>query len=291
MAGGVIERASGASAPSPAERRGVDPQQARVRDVRGAAPRAILRAQTETTGGGAPIRPTRRLIAVTRDLAMRPKFRILRAGRVSRCSPHSGRIAQRRLHALLLCAAAIAAGPLGCGNERKLQGEAEPDTATCSRCHGGADNAAPPLSVKGDRDATDMAVGAHQAHLRGGALRAPLACSDCHLAPGGRERRQPHRRARDRDVRRAGLDGRRVARSGPETREAAARRTAMAGRSRAARSPRRSGIAAPPRPPAARATASPRRRHTCRTRTAAVATSGTPLRPWSRPRTWTARST
>ena len=28
-----------------------------------------------------------------------------------------------------------------------------------------------------------MAVGAHQAHLRGGALRAPLACSDCHLLP------------------------------------------------------------------------------------------------------------
>ncbi len=94
-----------------------------------------------------------------------------------------GSYAQRRLHALLLCAAAIAAGPLGCGNERKLQGETETATVTCSRCHGNADNAAPPLSVKGDRDATDMAVGAHQAHLRGGALRAPLACSDCHLLP------------------------------------------------------------------------------------------------------------
>ncbi|HSD22280.1 MAG TPA: CxxxxCH/CxxCH domain-containing protein, partial [Anaeromyxobacter sp.] len=94
-----------------------------------------------------------------------------------------GSYAQRRLHALLLCAAAIAAGPLGCGNERAIHGE--PDTATCSRCHGGADNAAPPLSVRGGRDATDPAVGAHQAHLRGGALRAPLACSDCHVVPEG----------------------------------------------------------------------------------------------------------
>ena len=33
--------------------------------------------------------------------------------------------AQRRLPALLLCAAALAAGPLGCGNERTIQGEAD----------------------------------------------------------------------------------------------------------------------------------------------------------------------
>lgn len=240
--------------------------------------------------GGAPIRPTRRLIAVTRDLAMRPNFRILRAGRVFTMQSALGSYAQRCLHALLLCAAAIAAGPLGCGNERKLQGETETATVTCSRCHGNADNAAPPLSVKGDRDTTDMAVGAHQAHLRGGALRAPLACSDCHLLPESANVA-------------AHIDGHATVTfgalawmaarhpSGLQRRVAAARRTAMAARSRAARSRHRSGTGAPPRPPAARATASPRHRHTCRTRTAAAATSGTPLRPWSPPPTWTARST
>ncbi|ABS27246.1 CxxxxCH/CxxCH domain-containing protein [Anaeromyxobacter sp. Fw109-5] len=91
--------------------------------------------------------------------------------------------ARRRLPALLLCAAALAAGPLGCGNERTIQGEA--DAATCSRCHGSAENSAPPLSVKGARDGRDPAVGAHQVHVRGSALRAPLACSDCHVVPQG----------------------------------------------------------------------------------------------------------
>ncbi|WP_242343295.1 CxxxxCH/CxxCH domain c-type cytochrome [Anaeromyxobacter terrae] len=91
-----------------------------------------------------------------------------------------GSFARPRLPALLLCVSAISAGPLACGNERKVHGE---DTASCSRCHGSADNAAPPLSVTGGRDASDPVVGAHQVHLQGGPLRAPLACSDCHVVP------------------------------------------------------------------------------------------------------------
>ncbi|WP_242339350.1 CxxxxCH/CxxCH domain-containing protein [Anaeromyxobacter sp. SG66] len=92
-----------------------------------------------------------------------------------------GSLAPPRLPALLLCVAAISAGPLACGNERSVHGD--PDPATCSRCHGSADNAAPPLSVTGGRDASDPVVGAHQVHVRGGPLHAPIACSACHVVP------------------------------------------------------------------------------------------------------------
>jgi predicted CxxxxCH...CXXCH cytochrome family protein len=59
----------------------------------------------------------------------------------------------------------------------------------CTGCHGDparaeADplvNAAPPLSASGS--ATAPGVGAHLAHLHGGALRGPVACKECHLVP------------------------------------------------------------------------------------------------------------
>ncbi len=59
----------------------------------------------------------------------------------------------------------------------------------CTGCHGDparaeADplvNAAPPLGTSGS--ATSPGVGAHLAHLHGGALRGPVACKECHLVP------------------------------------------------------------------------------------------------------------
>jgi predicted CxxxxCH...CXXCH cytochrome family protein len=59
------------------------------------------------------------------------------------------------------------------------------DLPTCTRCHGDAvnGNAAPPFSVKGETAASAVEVGAHQRHLQGTSLRAPLRCDDCHLVP------------------------------------------------------------------------------------------------------------
>lgn len=61
----------------------------------------------------------------------------------------------------------------------------------CTLCHGdparaGGDPllaAAPPRDTTGRTTADAPGVGAHQAHLLGGALRGPLACAECHLVP------------------------------------------------------------------------------------------------------------
>ncbi len=56
-------------------------------------------------------------------------------------------------------------------------------TDGCNTCHGNADNAAPPTSTKGLTATTDLAVGAHQSHLRDGSLRNAIECSECHIVP------------------------------------------------------------------------------------------------------------
>ena len=53
----------------------------------------------------------------------------------------------------------------------------------CSKCHGSDENAAPPRSVQGATDTASVAVGAHQAHLRGGSTSGPVACAECHVVP------------------------------------------------------------------------------------------------------------
>ncbi len=54
---------------------------------------------------------------------------------------------------------------------------------TCSSCHGGTANAAPPFGSRGETLTTARAVGAHQRHLLGGALSGPIACAECHAIP------------------------------------------------------------------------------------------------------------
>jgi predicted CxxxxCH...CXXCH cytochrome family protein len=67
-------------------------------------------------------------------------------------------------------------------------------TASCASCHGdpsripaaGQDPrlaSAPPRDTDGDASSTFPGVGAHQAHLAGNHLRAPLGCTDCHAVP------------------------------------------------------------------------------------------------------------
>jgi predicted CxxxxCH...CXXCH cytochrome family protein len=53
----------------------------------------------------------------------------------------------------------------------------------CRACHGSLDNAAPPLALNGDTSTGALGVGAHQAHLRGGAFSRPVECQECHVVP------------------------------------------------------------------------------------------------------------
>jgi predicted CxxxxCH...CXXCH cytochrome family protein len=95
-------------------------------------------------------------------------------------------------------AAALAILFCACDQARTIQGEAVPagSPARCTACHGDrariassdADPliaAAPPAGLFGEADAAQRAVGAHQAHLRGGASRGAVACASCHALPAG----------------------------------------------------------------------------------------------------------
>ncbi|ABS26029.1 CxxxxCH/CxxCH domain-containing protein [Anaeromyxobacter sp. Fw109-5] len=64
-----------------------------------------------------------------------------------------------------------------------LDGDVDVKALACNSCHGSEVNAAPPLGTGGETDATARAVGAHQAHLAGGALRGPMECAECHVVP------------------------------------------------------------------------------------------------------------
>ena len=84
----------------------------------------------------------------------------------------------------------IAVTLAACGTGRNLsgqEGQNPPATALvrCTACHGDPTNgnAAPPLSVHGATATTDVAVGAHQAHLQTGPLRQPVPCTECHVVP------------------------------------------------------------------------------------------------------------
>lgn len=67
----------------------------------------------------------------------------------------------------------------------------------CTSCHGDATRvatptnpmlpAAPPVDTTGASDPSSPGVGAHQAHLQDGALRAALSCGECHTVPQSTE--------------------------------------------------------------------------------------------------------
>jgi len=56
-------------------------------------------------------------------------------------------------------------------------------SGTCSSCHGDSQSPAPPRGLHGELLTTDLAVGAHRAHLSGGFFTQPIACSECHVVP------------------------------------------------------------------------------------------------------------
>ena len=54
----------------------------------------------------------------------------------------------------------------------------------CVGCHGSEETGpAPPTALGGFEDPSNMGVGAHEAHVLGGQLQNPVACSECHLWP------------------------------------------------------------------------------------------------------------
>jgi predicted CxxxxCH...CXXCH cytochrome family protein len=67
--------------------------------------------------------------------------------------------------------------------ERHVDGVVDYDAGSCDFCHGGDDNAAPPLDTSGNDEITAIGVGAHQAHLDGGDNGRPVACDECHRVP------------------------------------------------------------------------------------------------------------
>ncbi len=58
-----------------------------------------------------------------------------------------------------------------------------PPPVTCSSCHGGARNAAPPRDVLGRTEPGLPSIGAHQAHLGASLWHRDVRCEDCHVVP------------------------------------------------------------------------------------------------------------
>lgn len=61
----------------------------------------------------------------------------------------------------------------------------EQGTAHCTDCHGGDDNqtGAPPSGIEGETATTDLAVGAHTAHVESSTLAGAIECDECHVTP------------------------------------------------------------------------------------------------------------
>ncbi len=77
----------------------------------------------------------------------------------------------------------LATGGIDIAGGRHINGVVDTSDLPCNGCHGGADNAAPPRSTIGAGATSDLAVGAHQSHLSGSAMFAPVSCDACHLVP------------------------------------------------------------------------------------------------------------
>jgi predicted CxxxxCH...CXXCH cytochrome family protein len=84
-----------------------------------------------------------------------------------------------------VCHSATAVGMAIAHPEKHVNGQLEVDLdLSCSACHGGDDNPAPPNDTTGGTSTTLVTVGAHQPHLTAASgLASPLACTDCHVQP------------------------------------------------------------------------------------------------------------
>ena len=74
-------------------------------------------------------------------------------------------------------------GAIDVAGGQHIDGQLQVIAGGCSACHGSDTNAAPPRALDGAGTTTDPGVGAHQAHLAGGTVRAAITCEDCHPVP------------------------------------------------------------------------------------------------------------
>ncbi|MFL5271410.1 MAG: CxxxxCH/CxxCH domain c-type cytochrome, partial [Anaeromyxobacteraceae bacterium] len=82
-----------------------------------------------------------------------------------------------------LTAAMVAAGVMATCNAPRTVTNVGQAVPQCGRCHGGADNFAPPRTPLGGTDTKELGVGAHQTHVRAGPLREAIPCQECHVVP------------------------------------------------------------------------------------------------------------
>jgi predicted CxxxxCH...CXXCH cytochrome family protein len=85
------------------------------------------------------------------------------------------------LPALLAVGALALSGLAGCDDAPLPDGY--PGAVTCYSCHGSPTSDAPPVAIDGATETTGLGVGAHQAHLTDGRVRAALQCNECHVVP------------------------------------------------------------------------------------------------------------
>jgi predicted CxxxxCH...CXXCH cytochrome family protein len=71
--------------------------------------------------------------------------------------------------------------------ELHVDGTVEYTPGSCTACHGSGDQPAPPKDTHGNASPSVIGVGAHAAHLSGGAASRALACTECHVVPGAVE--------------------------------------------------------------------------------------------------------
>lgn len=84
------------------------------------------------------------------------------------------------------CHSATVTGATITTPENHLDGVVQIDgvgPAGCDGCHGADGDPAPPPDLAGNTATTARGVGAHQAHLQGGAIGSALACAACHPVP------------------------------------------------------------------------------------------------------------
>ena len=74
-------------------------------------------------------------------------------------------------------------GTLNAAGGHHIDGRVDVAPLACDACHGGGGDPAPPAALDGAMLPSDPGVGAHDAHLRGGSLRGPLDCDECHIVP------------------------------------------------------------------------------------------------------------
>ena len=74
-------------------------------------------------------------------------------------------------------------GSINLAGGTHINGRIDVQPAGCDTCHGSNGNPAPPRALDGSVDTTAPGVGAHRAHLDGGAIRGPIDCDQCHVVP------------------------------------------------------------------------------------------------------------